>query len=437
MPKKPTKLTIRAYQVGFGDCFLLTWVYPDRDRHVLIDFGSNGKPKNAPADMLKVVARDIEATTQGKLDAVVVTHRHKDHMSGFATNAKGTGPGDIIRSLKPTVVVQPWTEDPDAEKDAQQATTNIAQGLSLANVNDKVAAVGMLLGMQAVSEGIVVEAERLRASEQPGIRQRRFAHLAFHGEEGIKNASAVNNLRTMGKRRAYVSHGSKSGLEALLPGVKVTVLGPPTLKQSSAIRSQRHKDAAEFWMLQGFAGRHLATGAKRLFPGAQVHRGKRLPEYARWFIPKMRDIRTSILLGIVRILDGALNNTSVILLFEVNGKAFLFPGDAQIENWEYTLKNKALMKRLAKVDFYKVGHHGSRNATPKTLWENFAKRGPTSKKDRMKTALSTMSGKYDTSVEGEVPRATLIKALDSKTDFFTTQKLKSKKALSLDIPFDL
>lgn len=42
-----------------------------------------------------------------------------------------------------------------------------------------------------------------------------------------------------------------------------------------------------------------------------------------------------------------------------------FPGDAQIENGAFTLKDKVLMRRLAEVTFYKVGYYGSRNATPK------------------------------------------------------------------------
>src|SRR5687768_18273864 len=55
---RPDRLTLRAYQVGFGDCFLLTFHYPKQsskpafDRHVLIDFGSTGKPKNAPKDYM-------------------------------------------------------------------------------------------------------------------------------------------------------------------------------------------------------------------------------------------------------------------------------------------------------------------------------------------------------------------------------------------------
>ena len=42
MPAQPAKVTIRMFNVGFGDCFLLTFHYPARDRHVLIDFGSTG-----------------------------------------------------------------------------------------------------------------------------------------------------------------------------------------------------------------------------------------------------------------------------------------------------------------------------------------------------------------------------------------------------------
>ena len=45
MPK-PHTLTLRAYGVGFGDCFLLTFRYNDDtgDRHMLIDFGCTQKP---------------------------------------------------------------------------------------------------------------------------------------------------------------------------------------------------------------------------------------------------------------------------------------------------------------------------------------------------------------------------------------------------------
>jgi hypothetical protein len=65
------------------------------------------------------------------------------------------------------------------------------------------------------------------------------------------------------------------------------------------------------------------------------------------------------------------------VLFSFKGKTLLFAGDAQWGNWEnflyggrygtpghmeVTQQAKAI---LGKIDFYKVGHHGSRNATPK------------------------------------------------------------------------
>jgi hypothetical protein len=315
--------------------------------------------------------------------------------------------------------MQPWTEDPRARTDAREATVT--------STTAPQAFVASLAAMQDVSAGVVAEAKALAKVETAGWRKRFFDGLGFLGEEGIQNASAVKNLQKMGKRHTYVSHKSTSGLESLLPGVKVTVLGPPTLKQSSDVKKERSKDAAEFWMLQGANGRRMAAGGAPLFPKAKTLSTRRPPLYARWFIPRLRAIRGNGLLSIVRIMDDALNNTSVILLFEANGQALLFPGDAQIENWAYTLKDPALMKRLARVTLYKVGHHGSRNATPKSLWNNFLNRGAATKPTRLQSVVSTMEGKYGTMAEGtEVPRRSLVDALEAETSYFTTLSLTGK-----------
>ena len=63
---RPSKLTIRSYQVGFGDCFLLTFHYPDRPRSVLIDFGSTRLPPGADKDHLTRVAEDIRSRCQAR-----------------------------------------------------------------------------------------------------------------------------------------------------------------------------------------------------------------------------------------------------------------------------------------------------------------------------------------------------------------------------------
>ena len=52
---QPTNVLIRAYNVGFGDCFLLTFRYAaDPERHVLIDFGSTKLPAKGPTSMKAV-----------------------------------------------------------------------------------------------------------------------------------------------------------------------------------------------------------------------------------------------------------------------------------------------------------------------------------------------------------------------------------------------
>jgi hypothetical protein len=250
--------------------------------------------------------------------------------------------------------------------------------------------------------------------------------LMFLGQDNIANRSAVENLIAMGHRKGaravWAHHGSKSGLEALLPGVKVHVLGPPDLTQSEKIRKQKSRDPDQFWhLVSGGAALNtknlLSTG---LAWGARG-RSHPVPPEARWFRDRLERLNGQQLLEIVRTLDQQMNNTSLILLFEVFGKKLLFPGDAQIENWSYALddapdaaKTKAL---LAEVDVYKVGHHGSLNATPKQgLWENFRKRNR-----GLRTLLSTMPGKHGSSrSHTEVPRTALLKELETRSTLQNT-----------------
>ena len=115
----PTSLTLRCYGVGFGDCFLLTFHYPGTtgDRHVMIDFGSTQNPPNAKTGLMKLIAKDIAQVVGTRLHVLVATHRHADHINGFSTNAAKTDTGDIIAGLDPQLVVQPWTERPEAPED--------------------------------------------------------------------------------------------------------------------------------------------------------------------------------------------------------------------------------------------------------------------------------------------------------------------------------
>jgi beta-lactamase superfamily II metal-dependent hydrolase len=486
---KPKYVEVRAYNVGFGDCFLLSFVYSEKQKkHVLIDFGST-KPPETPKkkktdpkgekekkkkDPMLEVANAIAEVCKGKLHAVVATHRHKDHISGFATNKKKTASGDIIRKLADAgkaVVIQPWTEDPEAPKNAtgavHRSTAAKAFLQQLDHMHDFAGSVAretrrflVKKDMDASVGDPLRRAEALGTEMEPDddaadeIRRETIVtdfagtnatkslqnKLSFIGEDNVKNLSAVKNLMDMStkERHRYLSFGTKSGLETVLPGVKVHVLGPPTIDQYEKVRKQRATDPDEFWMLrkgfwkmQATSAQHSAQGGlKPIFPHAKTVSLRRMPRESRWFVRRLRGARAKQLLELVLIMDEAMNNTSVILLFEVGKKKLLFPGDAQIENWEFALhhpnerRRKQIEKLLRQVDFYKVGHHGSRNATPKSLWNLFRKRTTReTDPDRMVSIISTKRGVHG-SVERhtEVPRKTLLQALELETNNRTTTK---------------
>ncbi len=417
MANSPTKLTIRTYQVGFGDCFLLSFQYPKMEKHVLIDFGSTGVPKPIKLnDRMKAIADDIKKRTNGKLHAVVATHRHKDHISGFETKKGGKGTGDVIRSLKPDLVVQPWTEDPELET---KATGPASKNVWAGTPNQKVA----LSLMQNVAEGVLLETKLTQYFESTLRNQ-----LSFLGETNISNPSAVRNLMKMANND-YVYCGKKTKLETVLPGVKIDVLGPPTVKQTETIKTQRTTDPDEFWQFQANAMR-LATagnGAKSiLFPRFVRSNGPNFPIGSRWLIFHARSTRGSQLLQIVRMLDQAMNNTSVILMFRIGKTHLLFPGDAQIENWEFALNQKKYQALLSNVKLYKVGHHGSRNATPKSLWKLFKNRSADKRATkRLRSLMSTMEHKHGSeTTHTEVPRKTLVSELERESSLFSTQHLR-------------
>jgi len=212
------KISLRVYPVGFGDCFLLGFHYAgDDNRFVLVDFGSTALTKKrvprsrAFMDYMNKVADDIAGRCGrkngkgGQLHAIIATHRHADHINGFARKKDGKGSGDIIRTLKPDVVIQPWTEDPDAEKDATSATPAHDPGS---------AALRALSNMQTYAQNVLQESEELKKFR---IGERRLAQINFQNAGYVIQSSDYAVYGGVWSRHVHLlppAEGSGSGISS-------------------------------------------------------------------------------------------------------------------------------------------------------------------------------------------------------------------------------
>lgn len=401
MAATAARVRLRVYKVGFGDCLLLTVTYrsklPDgrQERHLLIDCGTmRGAPKGPT---LQQVTELVAADCGGQLDAVVATHRHRDHIGGFGAD----GARDTLDALSPKLVIRPWTDVPDDQRsESGLAAASRAFVATLDGLHEQAAGVGRF----------AFDNETLRK------RAEKLAELGF------KNTAAIALLEEWGRRgRAeYV----KAGIvltPAELPGVQLRVLGPPTIEQVPALTSYA-KESEEYWFhlaQQGELSALLDAAAPAATDALSVLAEPGGVGAAEWLLRALDKRRVSQGMELVEAFDDVLNNTSVILLIKVGNRTLLFPGDAQAENWSFSLDqavggpqqppDRRLQNLLAGVDLYKVGHHGSRNASPRRLTNLWRPR--IGGAQPLVSVLTTQKGVYEKSAEGKVPRDELITGL--------------------------
>ena len=405
-------VSVRMYQVGFGDCFLASFQYDGpaapgtRDqRHLLIDFGRNARP-HFGGDM-KEVAQSIKDRCEGDLDAIVVTHRHEDHLSAFGQKSVAK----LIGECAPRLIVRSWTEDPAAGANA---------GAPALAANRR-----FLAGIRAARAFAAEVADGFSLDATEAGRRLKGA-----ADTEVANQAAVDQLTAWGdaSTREFLHHGLPTSLGTRIPGVGFRLLGPPLPTDFPEIAKQIDDNSEEFWhlwtsrlrlTLAGVAGAEAAADRGSARPGAGAGRpGARSKSSeapgeigpVRWLTERVRQQQVSSVLRIVRWLDDVMNNTSVVLLITAGDRRMLFPGDAQYESWQWITQRSPDAARnrraLAKIDLYKVGHHGSRNATPKqSLYKLWAPDGTPVRP--VLSLMSTREGVYGESDQTAVPNANL------------------------------
>lgn len=365
------KLRVRMYRVGFGDCFLMSVPTRSGHEHVLVDCGVHAR---GDIKVMDKVIDQIFAETGGKLAVVIASHAHQDHISGFGAFIEKWEKFDVGE------VWLPWLEDPK-DKDAKklrQKRLALAESLRqhFAAVGAKphvedilVNATGVTMAGMAAAGGTNAKAMDLLLS---GFRDKATVKFLTAGEE-IRNAAGVKGLNA----------------RILAPSRDDSFLGrmdPP--KQERFFRMAAHGATVEgglpfddHWVMgDPPAGFDLLTKEEE----KSLHAALAMPMDA-----------------FALALDKVLNNTSLVVAFRFADDLLLFPGDAQWGNWQSWIENDEDV--LKNVTFYKVAHHGSHNATPKSALEGMTEK-------RFAAMASTQSVPWDS-----IPAPKLVDALKKRS----------------------
>jgi hypothetical protein len=357
---------IRMYRQGLGDCFLISLPRSDSDRPytVLIDCGVILGTADASTKMTEVV-ENIIAATQGEIDLLLATHEHWDHVSGFV-QAK-----NAFDKLKVHEVWLGWTEnrnDPLTQKlKAQRDAALASLRLGLSRLQ--------LAGDEPAAEAV----------ELGGL-------LEFFGAaKGASTEDALANVREMSSKLRFCLP-SDAPVEPSGTGARFYVLGPPHDEKllrkinPSARDKETYGLAVDgFQLFMAGAGTALDSNDRgRPFDGQYEIPFSYAKEMAffqeQYWTPadatdNWRLIDSDWLGGSTELalqLDSLTNNTSLVLAIELaDGDVFLFAADAQVGNWlswqglEWEVGGKKVTgpDLLKRAIFYKVGHHGSHNAT--------------------------------------------------------------------------
>jgi hypothetical protein len=318
------------YRTGFGDCFLLTFGGTANLRHVLIDFGAH---MHGEIGTMDEIMEDIELVTGMNLALIVATHAHRDHISGFARFA------DRFAQFQIGEIWMPWTDNP----------------------RDKAAA--------AIERRHLALYDRLYSHLQValGATDGNIRHspalLALSNLRGNERAkSELNRGFGVGARVRYLGAGTNFNSVGNIVGLSAEILGPP--RDKSFLARMDPPAHQRFLSSPGDSSTVIRPFPTLELRAADPESATLEPLALESDILALESLSEVPAGPLAFVLDSVRNNTSLVIVFRFRGRTLLFTGDAQWGNWESWIGTEEAKNLLGEVDFLKVAHHGSANATP-------------------------------------------------------------------------
>ncbi len=383
-----TSVNIKMYKVGeLGDCFLLTLQHDQTVRHMLIDCGSFRNSKESKARMQQIVSDIQQKVKGGKLDVVVGTHQHNDHVSGFV-HAEA-----IFKQIGVEQVWLSWLDNPRSKQATRIGDSHLELRKAIMQASAK-------MEKLAKSRGQGATAKKL-ASHYTLINE----VMGFFGAAPQLPAKGIQILKTIGKNTAdYLSPGDQLAIPGIpQSAIRVHVLGPPKDEALLYRKDPRQGESYDHKLrsLQSMAAHFLSALDNQAGGGDKEEEQFPFNADFKLFTKKKRDFTDALsridqlytskandwrnvdtdwmeqAARLALYMDTFTNNSSLVLAIELvkTGKVLLFAADAQTGNWvswkdiKFKDKNTTTDSLLARTTLYKVGHHGSHNSTLKDALE--------------------------------------------------------------------